>query len=78
MKPLFDLLKRTADVPRTKEDRAATACNGIHMALTMIMAIVLVAVGVSASFPYYFFGFMFLGWIPLRIWLYPFLLKRMK
>jgi hypothetical protein len=64
--------------PMTKEEQAATACNGIHVALTMILTIALIGFGFIDSLLYILVPFMLLGWIPLRIWLYPFLLKRMK
>jgi hypothetical protein len=54
------------------------ACWGIHVGLTILLSLILVAVGVSDALPSILIGYMILGWIPLAIWAYPFLRRRMK
>jgi hypothetical protein len=77
LKPLQRLLSSAA--PMTKEEQAAFAVRGIHIALTMLLTIFLIAIGImDMPLVYTLIAYMLLGWIPLRIWLYPILLKRMK
>jgi hypothetical protein len=76
MKPLFDFLSEQRE--DKKFYQTAMACNGIHVALSIILTVALVAFGILDSLPYIVLPFMLLGWIPLRIWLCPILLKRMK
>lgn len=58
--------------------KAVFGSFGIHVGLTMFLAMILVAAGVTESLPSILIGYMFLGWIPVAIWVYPFLRNRMK
>jgi hypothetical protein len=74
LKPLQRLLSSAA--PMTKEEQAAFAVRGIHIALTMLLTIFLIAIGImDMPLVYTLIAYMLLGWIPLRIWLYPILLQ---
>jgi len=76
-KPLQRLLNAAA--PMTKEAKAAFAVRGIHIALSMLLCVGLIAFGfMGMSLVYTLIFYMLFGWIPLWIWLYPILVRRMK
>jgi hypothetical protein len=58
--------------------KAGFGCWGIHVGLTILLALILVAVGVTDWLPSIVVAYMILGWIPLAIWVYPFLRRRMR
>jgi len=58
--------------------KAAFGCYGIHIALTILLSLLLVAFDVTSSFHALIVSYMLFGWIPLAIWIYPFLKKKMK
>jgi hypothetical protein len=56
--------------------KAGIACGAIHTGLTTLLALVLVAAGVNDSFDSIIIPYMYFGWIPLALLLYPFLFKK--
>lgn len=58
--------------------KAVFASFAIHVGLTILVAMILTGAGVTESLPPILIAYMFLGWIPLAIWGYPFLRNRMK
>jgi hypothetical protein len=58
--------------------RAVFSSFALHVGLTIFLAMLLVAVGVTQSLPSILIPYIFLGWIPVAVWVYPILRDRMK
>jgi hypothetical protein len=61
---------------RTRE--AIMACWGIHVGFSMILVVGLIVADAHDAVGTVFFVYGFFGWIPLAIWVYPILLKKLK
>ncbi len=63
---------------RNQRLKAAFGCWGIHVGLCMIVAVALLIGDVTDYFGVILISYMYLGWIPLAIWLYPYLKKNIE
>jgi hypothetical protein len=66
---------RLGPFPRLK---AILGCYCLHVGLTLLLIFCLFVFGIWDSLAWMVVPYLLLGWIPLAVWLYPILRRRMR